>query len=134
MTRPAATARAAALAAALVLPLASPAAAFIADNGGPVHATGQNSFTVEFQGQTGAMWFWCGAGDYAIRHLHVPPATRIWRTSAVPRHAGQPISFSLSSRGAARSTGLIGFGPDDGSLSAAMAQEFCTQLRLFRYD
>jgi hypothetical protein len=104
--------------------LAAPATAFQADNGLLVQPSAADAFDVPYRGLSGADDFWCAAGDYVIRGLHLSPSTRIWRQSPPPRRSGQGIRFSLSPEGAAQSTGLAQLTPG-GSLTAAHAQSLC---------
>lgn len=97
--------------------------AFIAQNGLTVRPTGEATFTVPFRGSPAVRDYWCAAGDYVMRDLHLPHNTRIYRTTPKPRKAGQGIDFSLSSEGA-QPSGLLRIGKDEG-LSAAFARHFC---------
>jgi len=97
---------------------------FPAVNGLTVRPTGAQEFHVAFGGLVGNDDFWCAAGDYVIRGLGLPPSTRVYRTSAPPRHAGEGVDFSLSDAKATDS-GLTRFGAKDKGMSAAAAQNFC---------
>ena len=108
--------------------LASPAFAFTASNDLRVHPTGDGQFTVPYRGQSAAAAFWCAAGDYVVRDLRQPASTRIYRTSAVPRLSGQGMDFALTAAASTGKTGLVLLGPDDGSISAALAQSLCDVL------
>lgn len=108
--------------------LAPPAHAFLTTNDLIVEPSGADSFHVPYRGLSGASDFWCAAGDYVIRHLHLPPDTRIFRLSSPPRRARQGVTFALSSEGAQR-TGLLIFG-DRLSVSAAHARQLCEVPRL----
>lgn len=99
-------------------------AGFPAVNGLTVRPTGAQEFHVAFGGLVGNDDFWCAAGDYVTRGLGLPPATRIYRTSAPPRHAGEGVDFSLSDAKATDS-GFTRFGAKDKGMSAAAAQNFC---------
>ena len=81
----------------LVAAFALPAQAFMATNDLIVEPASDGSFHVPYRGLNGASDFWCAAGDYVIRSLHMSPDTRIFRLSSPPRRAGQGITFSLSS-------------------------------------
>ena len=116
------------LRAAVLISLASPAAAFVAGNDLTVRATGPGQFTVPYQGKPGPSDFWCAAGDYVIRSLGQPPQTRIYRTSAPPRASGQGMDFALSAGADPAKTGLIVLGQDNGSLSALLAQSLCSVM------
>jgi hypothetical protein len=107
--------------------IALPAQAFTAANDMRVLPTANGGFSVPWSGDSAARAFWCAAGDYVIRGLGQPPATRIYRTSPLPRHSGQPMDFALSAAASAGSTGLALLGSDDGGVSAAFAQNFCNR-------
>ncbi len=113
------------LVAVAALAFAAPAHAFLAANDLVVRPAGGSDFTVPYRGKSGASDFWCAAGDYVIRDLHLPPNTHIWRTSEPPRRSGEGIDFSLSPDRAASNSGLALFGGDGRSLTAAHAQSFC---------
>lgn len=115
-----------ALAAALVA--ATPAAAFVATNGFVVQDVGGGRFEVRPRGQLSDANAWCAAGDYAGRVLGRNTGT-IWRISPPPRRSGQGITFSMSSQGAASSTGLATIGGSGGSKSVSSAQSLCLALR-----
>lgn len=105
--------------------LTSPAHAFIAQNGLAVEGQG-GGFTVPWRGPSGAVDFWCAAGDYVIRGQNQPPATPIYRVSVPPRRAGEGMEFSLSPDRAAPSTGVFTlFAGHAGAMSAASAQSYC---------
>ena len=112
----------------LVAAFALPAQAFMATNDLIVEPASDGSFHVPYRGLNGASDFWCAAGDYVIRSLHMSPDTRIFRLSSPPRRAGQGVIFSLSSEGA-KGTGLLTFG-DRRSVSAAHARQLCEVPRL----
>jgi hypothetical protein len=119
------------LAAALLA--ATPASAFLSTNGFYVEATGPVTFSVQQRGGgTGAIDFWCAAGEYAWRRLNTSNNARIYRLSEPPRRGGQPILFSLDPTGAASRTGLGVIGGDDGSLSVASARNQCDAARILR--
>jgi hypothetical protein len=110
---------------------ASPAAAYIAQNGFVVERGAEGQFAVLPRGGMSAPEAWCAAGDYALVFLGKPIGTRIWRISEVPRRAGESIVFSFAPDGAASSTGLVMlYGAEDGSLSATAAQQLCAMGRL----
>lgn len=83
-------------------------------------------FTVKYDSQAGEVDYWCAAGRYATRTLRLPESTRVFRASPPPRKRGKGITFTLD---AARSSGQSGVstfgGPQDGSLSAGHAADFC---------
>lgn len=109
----------------------APAFAYLASNGSAVEDRGNGTFHVPYSGLSGPADFWCAAGEYAIRHLHVPVTTRIYRASPVKRRGGEGVSFSLNAADSVGSSGLLGFG-DDGSVSAAFAESLCQDLKLRR--
>ncbi len=111
--------------------LALPAHAFIASNRLSVQSTGPDSFDVAFRGTaTGDIDYWCAAGEFADRQLRAPATAVIYRISPPPRRAGQGISFSMNSAGAASSTGLntIG-GSSGGGMTVASARNQCAVAR-----
>lgn len=110
---------------------ASPAAAFQSDNNFTVRQLDQNRFEVLSRGGLGNSDAWCAAGDFVIRGLRLSRNTQIWRISEPPRRSGQSIVFSLSSDGAASSTGLADFG-GGASVSAGHGQSICSSLRAMR--
>lgn len=99
------------------------AQAWIAGNGLIVEPTGQGSFHIPWRGLSGTRDFWCAAGDYVERGLGLRGTTRIYRTSRVPRRAGEGIDFSLSPEGA-RATGLVTLSRERG-VRAAHAALLC---------
>ena len=111
------------LAAAAAL-LASPAAAFRAENGILVRDEGGGRFMVGPAPGQSAGDSWCAAGDFVISR-GMPTNTRIWRLSEPPRRQAEGVRFGLSSEGAASKTGLIVLGGRDASLSAIHAIQFC---------
>lgn len=104
--------------------LASPVSAFTASNGLGVQPTGGNTFTVPYDSRSELTAFWCAAGDYAKSALAQPASARIYRASGVPRGAGQGVQFSLTPVSGAK-TGLLLLGPDDGSITVALAAVLC---------
>lgn len=104
---------------------ATPAAAYLTQNDQIVRDLGGGRFEVTARAGLSGPDAWCAAGDYAIRFLGLPMATRIWRISEPPRPQGAGVVFSLSSEGAASRTGLAMLGRDDGSLPAVHAQALC---------
>jgi hypothetical protein len=115
---------------AAALAAAAPAHAFTSSNRMRVDATGPVTFSVSARsGQTGAIDFWCAAGEYAWKKLRAPNNARIYRLSEPPRRGGQPIVFSLDPTGKASRTGLAVIGNDDGSLSVASARNQCAAVR-----
>src|SRR5690606_39144387 len=115
----------------LAATLAAPAdAAFIAENMKPVTPTGPGRFEVASHGDSVVKEFWCAAGDYVLRGLGQPPATRIWRVSAPPQRGNAGIEFSLSPEGA-QPPGIAILGGDGVSLTAAHAHQLCERRRIF---
>lgn len=112
---------------------ATPAAAWQSTNNFTVRQLDSNRFEVLSRGGLGNSDAWCAAGDFVIRGLRLPRDTQIWRISEPPRRSGQSIVFSLSSTGAASSTGLASFG-GGASVSANHGQNICESLRLMRRD
>lgn len=108
-----------------LLALAAPASAFTAQNGLIVNAEGADGFIVPWRGKSGPADFWCAAGDYAIRKLHLSPSATIWRASEPPRRAGEAIRFTLRRDQAASGTGLVVLGGEGAGLSAGSAQSLC---------
>lgn len=107
---------------------ATPAAAFTAINDLVVEPSGPDAFNVPWRGDSGAPSFWCAAGDYVIRGLGLSPATRVFRTSPVPRPRGEGIVFSLSPDNAT-DTGMVVLGSPDKGLSAGHARALCLDPR-----
>lgn len=116
-------------AALLAFGLAAPASAFTAQNGLIVEPEGPASFTVPWRGKSGPADFWCAAGDYAIRKLHLSPAALVYRASEPPRRSGEAIRFTLRADAAASATGLAVLGASGAGLSAGHAQSFCEAVR-----
>jgi hypothetical protein len=110
---------------------ASPAAAWQSQNSFTVRQLDSNRFEVLSRGGLGASDAWCAAGDFVIRGRGLSRNTQIWRISEPPRRSGQSIVFSLSSDGAASSTGLASFG-GGASISAGHGQNICSSLREIR--
>lgn len=112
----------AALAAALA-PLT--ASADLTLRGDVVRPTSPSSFEVPWRGRSGPRDFWCIAGQYARYDLGLPGRTRLYRTSPLPRRAGEGVAFSTSSRGA-QPTGLALIGGGN-SISVAHALLQCNR-------
>ena len=117
------------VAALVALTLASPASAFIAQNGLTVQPEGADAFTVPWRGKSGPADFWCAAGDYAIRKLHLSPTALIYRASEPPRRSGEAIRFTLRAGEAASSTGLAVLGAEGAGLTVGHAQSLCEMVR-----
>ena len=113
----------------LALGLAAPASAFTAQNGLIVQPDGPAAFTVPWRGKSGPADFWCAAGDFAVRKLHLSPAALIYRASEPPRRSGEGIRFTLHAEDAASGTGLAVLGARGAGLSAGHAQSFCEIVR-----
>ena len=105
----------------------APSFAFTAQNGLAVRPETAGTFNVPWQGKAGPSAFWCAAGDYGIRALHLTPDTRIYRTSEPPRRSGERVRFILDPAGAASSTGLAVFWPKGAGITAGFAQSFCEE-------
>ena len=99
------------------------ARAWIASNGLVVTPRSPTTFEVPWRGRSSIRAFWCAAGDYVKRDLNLRGTTRIYRTSPVPRHAGQSLRFSLTPENAQHS-GLAVIGSPLG-LRAGHARTFC---------
>jgi hypothetical protein len=111
---------------------ASPAAAFQAQNNFTVRQLDNNRFEVLSRGGLSASDAWCAAGDFVIRGLRRPNNTMIWRISEPPRRSGQSIVFSLSSEGAASTTGLASFGNSGASSTASHGRNLCWAVNELR--
>lgn len=108
---------------ALCLGLATPAGAFVAQNGLTVSAVGAQAFHVPWRGQSGTPAFWCAAGDYALRELRLPPTADIYRYDAPRRGSGEGITFGLDPA-RAQQTGLLRLFGGRG-VSIASARTLC---------
>ncbi|MCV2864544.1 hypothetical protein [Defluviimonas sp. WL0075] len=113
---------------ALALTVTAPAQAFTAQNGLVVQPEG-DGFVVNWRGPAGPADFWCAAGDYAIRVLHLNPTQIVYRTSDPKRRAGEGVSFSLDPTQSARKTGLFVLGAKAGGITAGHAQGLCENRR-----
>jgi hypothetical protein len=105
-----------------------PVAAAITQNGYVVRQIDSERFEVLPRGGLSATEAWCAAGDFVISFLRQPRATEIWRISEPPRGRNQSIVFSLSSAGAASSTGLSTSG-GGASFSASHGENLCQAAR-----
>ncbi|MCX7889366.1 MAG: hypothetical protein N2422_06490 [Rhodobacteraceae bacterium] len=114
---------------ATALAAGTPAQAFTATNGLVVDPSGGDGFAVPWRGESAPSAFWCAAGDYVIRGLGLPPSTRVYRTSPVPRPRGGAVAFALTAE-AAVEPGLLVTGSPDRGLSAAHARALCLEPRL----
>ena len=108
--------------------ITTPAAAYITENGFTVRQIDNDRFEVLPRGGLGVSDAWCAAGDYVIRRLGQPLKTQIWRISEPPRPSGQSIVFSLSSKGAATTTGML-TSSGGASISASHGQQMCWAAR-----
>ena len=95
----------------------------ITRSGFVVNPINASTFEVPWRGRSGPRDFWCAAGDYVRYELNMPGNTRIYRTSGLPRRAGEGVRFSLDPAGAGR-TGLALIGGGN-SISAAHALLQC---------
>ena len=114
--------------------LAAPAQAFTAQNGMRVEATGPQGFTVRFPSPAAETQYLCAAGDFVIRGLGLPGATRIYRSSPPPRKQGQGIAFTLDAGQKVEMALFTSLGAkdNDGGISAAVARgSYCTILRIW---
>ncbi len=118
----------------LAATLATPAAAFRAQNGLIVKVEGPEHFVVPFAGLGGPSDFWCAAGDYAYRKLGLPTKQLLYRASEPPRRSGEGIRFSTNPADAASSTGLLVLGAKGGGLTIGMARAFCETSGEFEFD
>ncbi|WP_375262914.1 hypothetical protein [Palleronia sp.] len=111
---------------ALALGAATPAAAFIAQNGLIVAPTGSDTFHVPWTGRSGAPAYWCAADDYVVRKLHLPPpGTKIYRYDRPMRRQGEGIAFDLDPA-RAQPTGLLLLQGGPG-FSASFARTLCDE-------
>ena len=111
------------LAAVCLFATTTQAQAYLAQNGLRVEPLAPDAFSVPYRGRSGPRDFWCAAGDYADRVLHLPKATRIYRTSPVPRGSGEGMTFSLDPA-QAQAPGLLRLGRNPG-LTVAYARFQC---------
>ena len=115
---------------AATFPFAAPAHAFTAQNGLVVEPDA-NGFAVPWRGMAGPAYFWCAAGDYAIRALHMNPTEVVYRAPPPRRGSGEPVRFTLDPSQSAEKTGLFILGAQGGGITAGHAQSLC-ENRLFR--
>lgn len=106
------------------------AQAFRAVNAFTVQKTPDGNMEVLSRGGLSAANAWCAVGDYARSVLGVAPTTLIWRLSEPPRPQGASIVFSLSSQGAASTTGLNQLGGNGASMNAAAARNMCNAVSI----
>lgn len=104
--------------------LAGPAVAFQARNDARVTGTADQIVVAARPGLSGPE-SWCAAGEFVVRILDMPSATRIYRVSPPPRRSGEDVIFSLSPEGAAARTGLLRIGATENSVSAGHARALC---------
>jgi hypothetical protein len=108
---------------------AGAAQAYSAINGFTVNRLSNGNFAVMNRGGLSAANAWCAAGDYVMSVLGVHPSTLVWRISEPPRPRGANIEFSLSSAGAASSTGIATLGGNgSASMVAVSARNMCLGL------
>ena len=115
----------------LALALAAPAHAFIAQNG-LVVTPQADGFSVPWRGLSGPRDFWCAAGDYAIRSLHLNPTDIVYRATPAKRGAGEAVGFTLDPAQSVEKTGLLILGATGGGITAGHAQALCESRRLRR--
>lgn len=114
---------------ALTLGASSAAQAFVAPNGFTVQRTANGNFQVMNRGGMSSPNAWCGAGAYAMGVLGVQPGTPVFRISPPPAPRGANVEFSLSSAGAASSTGMATLGGSgNGSMTAVAARNLCNTI------
>lgn len=106
---------------AVLTPLA--ANAELTQRGNVVRPLAADTFEVPWRGRSGPRDFWCIAGEYARYNLGLAGRTPLYRTSAVPRRAGEAVRFSTSPVGA-QPTGLALIGGGN-SISVAHALLQC---------
>lgn len=114
------------LTAAVIALAASQAQAFLASNDLRVDATAQG-FAVRVAPGLSASEAWCAAGDFAQHELGLAQTDRIWRQGEPTRRQGEGVAFGTGPDGAASRTGLLIWGPHDGSLTVATAQALCSR-------
>jgi len=115
----------------LALSAAFPAAAHLSPKGQIVRGDA-TEFTVNYKPGLRLSDYWCAAGDFVLRDLHVLPNARIWRVSADRPRPGGGMTFSLSPERAVGFTGLAVIGNEDGALSAGLADQMCEVRRRSR--
>lgn len=116
--------------------VASPAAAFVAENGMRARQVGPGEIAVAFEPQRDDTDYWCAAGDLVLREMGLPGGTRLWRASPKPRGAGNGIVFTLDPARQAEGAGLsqFGAGGGDGSISVSHAVQNLCKRRLPFFD
>lgn len=103
--------------------------AYTAPNGFQVRNLPNGNFQVMNRGGISASNAWCAAGDFAMGVLGVAPGTPVYRVSQPPPPRGANIEFSLSSAGAATSTGMNTIGGGGGaSMPAVAGRNMCNLL------
>jgi len=95
----------------------------IAQNGMQAAQAGPTEIIVFPRARANATDYWCAAGDYAVRVMGLPNATRIWRATPASARVGNGVLFTLDAAKKAEGAGLseYGSGPRDGSMSLGMA-------------
>lgn len=121
----------------MMLALALPASAFIAQNGMTARQVGPTEIAVDYHPRRSETDYWCAAGDFAQSLMGATGKTRIWRATEAPRSGGAGVVFTLDGAKKAEGAGLsqFGKGPRDGSISVAMATgNFCQPYFPFLWD
>ncbi|MFN3825914.1 MAG: hypothetical protein ACK4RN_18255 [Pseudorhodobacter sp.] len=122
-----------------LLSLAAPleARTITAQNGMVAAQAGPTEILVGHRARANATDYWCAAGDYAVRVMGLPNATRIWRATPASARVGQGVLFTLDAAKKAEGAGLseYGSGPRDGSMSLGMAVgNYCRPILPFWRD
>ncbi len=114
---------------AATFPFAAPAHAFTARTG--LSSSRMRTALPSLRGMAEPADFWCAAGDYAIRALHMNPTEVVYRAPPPRRGSGEPVRFTLDPSQSAEKTGLFILGAQGGGITAGHAQSLC-ENRLFR--
>ncbi|QUS35479.1 hypothetical protein [Falsirhodobacter algicola] len=102
---------------------ATPASAYITRESYRVDGDAQQ-FHVEYEPGLSAAQYWCAAGQFVDDYLGLLPTTPVYRLSPKPLERGEGMTFSLSSEGAMKETGVMVF-PASDHLSAGFAASLC---------
>lgn len=94
---------------AATFPFAAPAHAFTAQNGLVVEPDA-NGFAVPWRGMAGPADFWCAAGDYAIRALHMNPTEVVYRARLPGAVLANPCALPLIRRNPRKRRGFSSWG------------------------
>jgi hypothetical protein len=113
----------------IVVALASPASAFVADNDMVVEQGTDGLISVPWRGSSATTDFWCAAGDYAAKKLNAKGNDILWRVSPLPRHSGEGIMFSTTPPETPLKVSFLA--SETGQMSVAMARSFCNPLPVF---